>query len=51
MPKDDFVGASLKKIVEQLEWCGYECEGGPLVNNIAFIELKRQAELQEAEHK
>lgn len=51
MGKNDYVGASLKKIVEQLEWCGYECEGGPLVNNIAFIELKRQAELQDAKSK
>jgi len=31
---------TLSEIVEQLEFCGYECEGGPLKNNVAFIELK-----------
>ena len=51
MYKKDYDGASLKEIVEQLEWCDYECEAGSLVNNIAFIELKRQAELQEGGHK
>lgn len=35
---------TLAKIVEQLEWCGYECEGGNLVNNVAFIALKQMAE-------
>lgn len=35
---------SLSKIVEQLEKCGYECIGGPLKNNTAFIALKRLAE-------
>ncbi len=34
---------SIKKIVEQLEGCGYECEGGVLINNAAFIALKRMA--------
>jgi len=29
-----------KKAIEQLEFCGYECEGGILVNNVAFITLK-----------
>ena len=32
---------TLAEIVEQLEFCDYQCEGGPLTNNIAFIELKR----------
>ena len=31
---------SIKKIVEQLESCNYECEGGFLKNNVAFIALK-----------
>ena len=35
---------SLSKIVEQLEKCDYECIGGPLKNNTAFIALKRLAE-------
>jgi hypothetical protein len=35
---------TLKKIVEQLKGCGYECEGGVLVNNVAFIALERMAE-------
>lgn len=34
---------SLKEIVEQLKSCGYECQGGPLENNIAFIKLKEMA--------
>jgi len=29
-----------KKAIEQLEFCGYECEGGVMVNNVAFIALK-----------
>lgn len=29
--------------MEQLELCGYECEGGPLENNLAFIKLKNIA--------
>lgn len=33
----------LKAIVEQLEWCGYECEGGPLHMNIEFMNLKKLA--------
>jgi len=32
---------TLAEIVEQLEFCDYQCEGGPIRNNIAFIELKR----------
>lgn len=29
-----------KLAIEQLEFCGYETEGGILVNNVAFITLK-----------
>jgi len=29
-----------KKAIEQLEFCGYETEGGILINNVAFIALK-----------
>jgi hypothetical protein len=28
------------KAIKQLEFCGYECQGGTLVNNVAFIALK-----------
>jgi len=35
---------TLAEIVDQLEFCDYQCEGGPLRNNIAFIELKRRSE-------
>jgi hypothetical protein len=31
---------TLKEIVEQLKSCRYECEAGPLENNVAFIELE-----------
>lgn len=37
----EFAKADLLAIVEQLEMCGYKCEGVPLENNAAFIELKR----------
>ncbi len=32
---------TIKKIVDQIGGCNYECEGGFLVNNVAFIALKR----------
>lgn len=35
---------NLQKIVEQLEKCEYECIGGMLKNNVAFIALKRMAD-------
>lgn len=35
---------TLSEIVEQLEWCGYQCEGGPLEKNVAFMALKRLAD-------
>ena len=28
------------KAIEQLKFCEYECQGGPLINNVAFIALK-----------
>lgn len=31
---------TLSEIVEQLRSCDYQCEGGPLVNNVAFRELE-----------
>jgi hypothetical protein len=34
---------TLKKIVDQIEMSDYECEGGFLKNNVAFIALKRMA--------
>lgn len=34
---------TLKEIVEQLKSCGYECEAGPLENNVAFMELEEMA--------
>lgn len=37
----EFAKADLLAIVEQLEKCGYTCEGGALENNVAFVELKR----------
>ena len=34
---------TLQKIVDQLEKCEYECEGGVLKMNIAFLKLKQMA--------
>lgn len=34
---------TLAKIVDQLESCGYETEHGSLINNVAFLSLKRMA--------
>ena len=34
---------TLNRIINQLEKCNYECEGGPLKNNIAFLALKYMA--------
>lgn len=39
------VRTSLKKIIDQLEMCNYECNGGCLNKNIAFIALKKLAGL------
>jgi len=35
---------NLKKIVEQLEMCNFVSERGVLVNNAAFIALKKMSE-------
>lgn len=35
---------TLQKIVDQLASCRYEAEGGFLINNVAFLALKRMAE-------
>lgn len=37
------VSTALGKIVKQLEICEYECQGGCLKNNIAFLALKKLA--------
>lgn len=34
---------TLIEIIEQLRLCGYECEAGPLENNVAFIELEKMS--------
>jgi hypothetical protein len=34
---------TLQQIVDQLEWCNYECEAGFLKMNTAFIALKQMA--------
>ena len=34
---------TLQKIVDQLEMSDYECEGGVLKNNVAFMKLKLMA--------
>lgn len=34
---------TLQKIVDQLEMSNYECEGGFLKNNVAFMKLKQMA--------
>jgi hypothetical protein len=34
---------TIKKIVEQLEFCYYEAKGGFLNDNVAFLSLKRMA--------
>jgi hypothetical protein len=34
---------TLQKIVDQLEMSDYECKGGYLRNNVAFLSLKRMA--------
>lgn len=38
------VRESLVKIVKQLEGCNYECEGGLLIKNVAFLALKKLTE-------
>ncbi|WP_167374603.1 hypothetical protein [Paenibacillus helianthi] len=35
---------TISSIVAQLKSCGYECEAGVLIKNVAFIALERMAE-------
>ena len=37
------VRESLSKIVKQLEECEYECQGGILIKNVAFIALRQMS--------
>lgn len=37
---------TITDIVEQLEFCGYTCEAGPLEKNIAFMRLKEISEME-----
>jgi len=37
----------LTEIVNQLKSCGFQCEGGPLENNVAFIELDKMAKTEQ----
>jgi len=37
---------TLKEIVEQIKECGFECEAGPLINNVAFRKLAELADVQ-----
>lgn len=38
--------STITDIVEQLEFCGYTCEAGPLEKNIAFMRLKEISEME-----
>jgi hypothetical protein len=38
---------NLKEICEQLRACNFECEGGHIQSNVAFIELERLADVEE----
>jgi len=38
---------TLREIVEQLRWCGYECVAGRLEDNEAFRELEAQAKAED----
>lgn len=35
------VWREIDDIIQQLEWCNYECEAGSLENNVAFQRLKQ----------
>lgn len=43
LPNSALTLDELRQIVEQLELCGYECQGVPLEMNTAFIRLKEAA--------
>ncbi len=38
---------SLLEIIEQIESCTYQCEAGTLENNLAWVELRQMAGLDE----
>lgn len=40
---------TLPEIVAQLDGCDYQCEAGPLANNVYYIRLKETAALEERE--
>lgn len=42
------VYGTITDIVNQLESCGYTCEGGPLEMNMAFVKLKEISDLEKA---
>lgn len=42
---------TITDIVNQLESCGYTCEGGPLEMNMAFIALKKMAKREHTDVK
>ena len=42
--KNKYNTLKLKKIVAQLEKCNYECVGGSLEKNVAFIALKKMVD-------
>ncbi|MBW7634751.1 hypothetical protein K1I48_14880 [Bacillus licheniformis] len=37
---------TLKEIVEQIKACDFECEAGPLTNNVAFQKLAELADVK-----
>lgn len=43
LPLGNSIRSALSKIIKQLEPCDYECIGGPLVNNVAFMALKKMS--------
>lgn len=43
-PHHNLAKYALRGIIEQLESCGYVCEGGPLENNTAFLALRELTE-------
>ncbi len=43
-PISHCIRCHIKAIVAQLRLCAYECEGGPLENNLSFIKLAKIAD-------
>lgn len=50
-PNDPLTLDELREIVDQLELCGYECEGGTINMNKAFVRLKELAYRRKPEDK